>query len=333
MKQLVTVVIFLTIFAAFTSAEAQVKLSGYFIAREECSAYHSFKRGTNPGNVMTEIDKAYDLIGKNKQSATHYLIKMDAKPNYRWVATGCGEHVIPADTTILTDTSPNDPSSDPDSRYVLAISWQPGFCETKPSKPECQSQTEDRFDAMHFTLHGLWPQPRGNQYCHISPEEVAKDKNKKWADLLELTLSEETRNELNKVMPGTQSFLHRHEWTKHGTCYNGETPDKYFSDSIMLMRALNNPGAPFHTLFADNIGKELTAAEISNAFDETFGDGTSDKIKISCSRDGDRLLITEITINLQGDLDEISMSEALFSAPNTNNRGCTMGIVDPVGFQ
>src|SRR3546814_1497468 len=41
--------------------------------------------------------------------------------------------------------------------FVLAVSWQPAFCETRPAKPECVTQDEDRFDASHFALHGLWP--------------------------------------------------------------------------------------------------------------------------------------------------------------------------------
>src|SRR3546814_10932851 len=53
--------------------------------------------------------------------------------------------------------------------FVLAVSWQPAFCETRPAKPECVTQDEDRFDASHFALHGLWPQPRGNVYCGVEP--------------------------------------------------------------------------------------------------------------------------------------------------------------------
>src|SRR3546814_5265076 len=53
--------------------------------------------------------------------------------------------------------------------FVLAVSWQPAFCETRPAKPECVTQDEDRFDASHFALHGLWPQPRGNVSCGVEP--------------------------------------------------------------------------------------------------------------------------------------------------------------------
>ena len=50
--------------------------------------------------------------------------------------------------------------------YVLAISWEPAFCEDHEGKSECQRETEQTFDATHFSLHGLWPQPKGNFYCH-----------------------------------------------------------------------------------------------------------------------------------------------------------------------
>jgi len=315
---------------------AQVKLSGYFIARSECPAFQSIRKQTNPGDITTTVDQAYDLYGKNKASASHYQIQMQADPPRRWVAVGCGEHVVPVD--VVTTTPPTQPPTPPsppsgDARYVLAVSWQPAFCETRPTKPECQSQNEDRFDASHFTLHGLWPQPRSNIFCNVTPQEVADDKNHRWASLPELSLADATRQKLNTVMPGTQSFLQRHEWTKHGTCYHGESPDKYFQDALAYMRDLNAADSEIRQLFADHVGRKITAAQVREAFEDRFGDGSSDKIKIACKRDGNRLLITELTIGLQGELDEIPMSEALFAAPRANNIGCSGGIVDPVGLQ
>ena len=54
-----------------------------------------------------------------------------------------------------------------DGDMVLAISWQAGFCETRPRLPECRSQTNKRYDANHFALHGLWPQPGNLAYCDV----------------------------------------------------------------------------------------------------------------------------------------------------------------------
>jgi ribonuclease T2 len=38
------------------------------------------------------------------------------------------------------------------AEHVLAVSWQPAFCETRPRLPECRSQTADRFDASNFRI-------------------------------------------------------------------------------------------------------------------------------------------------------------------------------------
>jgi len=67
--------------------------------------------------------------------------------------------------------------------YVLALSWQPAFCERKPNRPECRSQHERRYDANNFSLHGLWPQPRDYVYCNIPKDIVELDKRGRWSDL------------------------------------------------------------------------------------------------------------------------------------------------------
>ena len=49
-------------------------------------------------------------------------------------------------------------------RFVLALSWEPAFCETQPDVPECRSQTTGSLDARQFSLHGLWPP---DVYCDV----------------------------------------------------------------------------------------------------------------------------------------------------------------------
>ena len=71
------------------------------------------------------------------------------------------------------------------TQFVLAISWQPAFCETRPEKPECDSQTPDRFDAANFALHGLWPQPRSRDYCGVDEATVRTDEDGDWHELPE----------------------------------------------------------------------------------------------------------------------------------------------------
>ncbi len=89
-----------------------------------------------------------------------------AQPDRRWVAVDCG-------TIDGAQAAPPAPPSRPQAsgpkpRYTLAVSWQPAFCEARTRTPECRSQTPGRFDASHFSLHGLWPEPYENVFCGVS---------------------------------------------------------------------------------------------------------------------------------------------------------------------
>ncbi len=117
-------------------------------------------------------------------------------------------------------------------RYVLALCWQPAFCEGNARKRECKSMTGARFDATHLSIHGLWPQPGTNVYCGVSQALMAADKQGRWQDIPEPRLSLATRDALELMMPGTQSLLDRHEWIKHGTCYPAGAPKPTTSDTI-----------------------------------------------------------------------------------------------------
>ena len=216
------------------------------------------------------------------------------------------------------------------TQFVLAISWQPAFCENRPNRPECESQTETRFDAENFALHGLWPQPRSRDYCGVDASTVAADENGDWADLPEPELSAELREELDRVMPGTQSALDRHEWIKHGTCYEGDA-ERYFGDSLDVLEAIN--ASAVRELFSASIGEELTQEAVRAAFDEAFGAGAGDRVRLACVEDDGRRLINELTIGLTGDIDgPQSFADRIMEARPTDG-GCSGGIVDPIGLQ
>jgi ribonuclease T2 len=318
-------------------AAADVPLTGFFIAREACPALQSIRKETNPGAVQTEPNRSYPLLSKNKPAASHYMIEIaGAEPPRRWVAVTCGEHVVSADgSTPPPKTSEEEgggglPSSKQPA-YILSVSWQPAFCEGKSDKTECKTQSAGRFDATHFTLHGLWPQPGSNTFCHVSSDLVAADKNKEWDKLPAPKLEAATRKSLEEVMPGTASNLERHEWIKHGSCFQGESADAYFSRALALMAQLN--GSKARELFASHIGSEITNAAIKDAFDESFGAGSGDRVRVSCKRDGSRNLIVELTIGLVGEIDDEPSFAELVAASSPTDPGCPRGIVDPVGLQ
>ncbi|RUM64493.1 MAG: ribonuclease T [Sulfurimonas sp.] len=196
------------------------------------------------------------------------------------------------------------------TRNALAISWQNAFCQTHQKKRECRNVKKTDFSASHFTLHGLWPQPRNNTYC--------KPTKKLW-------LNPSLYQELLRVMPAAKSGLHQHEWKKHGTCYH-TTPERYFEDSIMLLAQINN--SYVRDFFVRNVGNHVTIKQVRLAFDKAFGKGSGRKVTMQCNSG----LITELRINLEGDISKAKTFGALLKNAPMARHSCQKGRIDRVGF-
>ena len=206
------------------------RLEGFFIATRACEAYQSKNKLTNPGDVVTEPDRAYVMRGINAPGGDYFQIVVPGAPvvTERWVSADCGRHVVDAGTPVapagggtaaVVTPEPGKESAD----NLLALSWQPAFCEGKASKTECRQLNEGLLPVteQQFSLHGLWPQPQGNDYCGVPASVKAMDVPSQWQDLPAPEISLETRELLDVAMPGTASFLENHEWIKHGTCFKG----------------------------------------------------------------------------------------------------------------
>ncbi|AJD41849.1 ribonuclease [Rhizobium sp. SEMIA 4085] len=217
------------------------------------------------------------------------------------------------------------------TRFILAASWQPAFCQTNQRKPECSSQTKERFDATNFSLHGLWPLRQN--YCGVSKDLQAVDKDGDWQKLPKVKLTAENASALAKAMPGTQSGLERHEWTKHGTCTK-MSADDYFGVAIRLMDDLN--GSAVRDLFAANVGRTVKADQVKTAFDKSFGAGAGERVKMSCRRAGSVRVISELTIGLSEDAGSAAGAGAglakLMQDAGRTSFGCDEGVVDAAGF-
>ena len=318
--------------AAIVPAWAQTKISGVFVAQQACPAVQSIKKQTNPGNVALVVGSSYKLIGGNKADATYYWIVVPtAQPDLRWVPVGCGTaNLDQADTTTAAPApaAPTTPPATGKAEYVLAISWEPAFCAGLPDKTECVKQTATSYEATHLSLHGLWPQPRNTAYCNVASADEASDKAHDWAALPVVNLSASTRTALDQAMPGTQSLLERHEWIVHGTC-SGSSQDNYFARAALFLDTINNSAVG--ALFAQNIGQRLEGSDVRHAFDTAFGAGDGDRVRLACSRDGDRQLISEITIGLRGDVMGSGGIGELIAASGATDPGCNGGIVDRAG--
>ncbi len=326
---LVSVMMLVLSFVMFNhSALAFVAFNGQLTATDTCKALSSIKNNTNPGNLKLKVGELYPIAGKNKPDATHYLLEIsDASPSQRWVATNCGttDSLVPGVTDNPDVNNDNDLKS---REYILAISWQPAFCETHQSKPECKTleNAPTRFEATNFALHGLFPQPNGNFYCGVSASNVNLDKAKKWSLLpaIENNLQPATWTKLQEIMPGTASDLHRHEWIKHGTCYPGNA-EAYFAESIALLENFN--ASSVQDLAANNINNAVTIREIDTALAKDFGSNAGKKVEVKCENS----LLVELYVSLQGDITPKStIAKLIADSPNTKSEGFSSCVIDDV---
>jgi ribonuclease T2 len=314
-------------------ASADVVVSGSFLATKECPAFQSFRKATNPGGVKIVAGHSYPLLAKNAPEASHYRISVEgAEPPERWVSVDCGSYSDEgASGDLQNSRAAGGPSEGRPAEAVLSLGWEPGFCEGHTDKAECADQNLEHFDATHFTLHGLWPQPRRREYCNVSPALIDTDRKRDWQALPEVDLDAATRAHLVTAMPGTKSFLDRHEWIRHGTCYAPGDAETYFSEALSLLNEVN--GSAVQALFAANIGQEITVGAVRGAFDAAFGPGAGDRVRLSCKWDGSRRLITEVTIGLVAQPGANRTLADLIKASAATDPGCPSGIIDPVGFQ
>ena len=323
---LIPILFFLFLLSGATTAKG---FDACFVASDSCEAFQSFRKKTNPGGVHLESGKSYKILEKNKRK-TAYRVRVEGiKRSARWVSKSCGESqpvcsISNGKTSLPTlKTKKNRPKNRlKQPEYLLALTWQPSFCETHSRKKECRTQTKNRYDATHWSLHGLWPQPRNNAYCGVSYMDKGIDRNKKWHLLAPVKLSQKTATELAFVMPAVASNLHRHEWIKHGTCYGSDAED-YYSDAISLTNQVNN--SIVGKLFNRGVGKRVSLKQVRQHFDKAFGKGAGSKVDMRCDRKG---RVTELWINLKGEVSDDTKIATLLKNALRAGSNCQIGVID-----
>ncbi len=307
MKKIITIALLATLPITLTAKDPKV----YKEATQSCPAFNDMKHRNNTNNITLKVGNSYRILQERKGQVLT-LIEGE-RIAQRWVDKECFEDSKKVEKKEVKSTS---------KQNLLALSWQNAFCQTHQYKKECRSMNSKSFGAFEFVLHGLWPQPRNNQYCNVSKKQVGADKNRQWYRLDKLDLNSTIRSELSKYMPGYSSNLHRHEWVKHGTCY-GTSANKYYSDAISLLKQVNS--SKVQKYFKDNIGKIVTLKEIRKLFDKEFGNGAGEHVTMNC-RGG---LVTELWLHIGNG--STNLSELLKRGKTPKSR-CQKGRVDGVGF-
>ncbi|MCW8445079.1 ribonuclease T [Fluoribacter gormanii] len=177
--------------------------------------------------------------------------------------------------------------------YVLALSSQPGFCETygyEAGKPECMHLSKNSYQAKHLTLHGLWPNQNacGQSYGFCGVEQKSRH-----CAYPPLNLSPPVSEHLKKMMPSYNygSCLERHEWNKHGSCQI-LSADEYFSLAMRLTESVDNSVLGHY--LTEHQGQKVPLTVLRKKVSQTFGKNNSGKVYLGC-RNG---ILVDIYIQL-----------------------------------
>jgi len=192
--------------------------------------------------------------------------------------------------------------------YTLALTWHPGFCDSRTRPPrECRDPTLREGAEQGFVLHGLWPS--------LPPRfaERGVDRRRWWRKgcFLEtsrpegsfcrahppLDLPTALEDALDVAMPGRASCLDRYQYAKHGACLTF-SEEAYFSASVALVERVN--ASAFAAFVILNQGGEVERNALIGAFESAFGQGTGRALRLECRGRGNRLL-TEVRIGIAAD--------------------------------
>ena len=329
------IIIFLMVTLLPTVSMAGKQLEIEREAIKDCKAFNNMKHTKNKNNISIKTGYVYRIL-EHRESQVMILIDNMAESDLRqrWVDSDCfyKKEIVTNKVIIVIDSKGHEKVYKPidktsikqkiSTQNLLAISWQNAFCQTHKRRQECIDRDENHFGSREFLLHGLWPQPRNNQYCDVDKKEIGKDKNKQWSKLKELRLSPKTRGKLEVLMAGYQSYLHRHEWIKHGTCY-GTNADEYYSKSMELLQEINY--SKVGEFFTNNINQTVNIKDIRKIFDKEFGIGTGESVDMRCKNG----LIIALWLNIGGGDGTLS---TLLKKGQKVKSSCNKGEIDALGF-
>ena len=278
--------------------------SGTLTASRACEAFQSFRKSTNPDGTKLSPGTGYTILETHDAGWTRVQVP-GARPPERWVQNDCGAAAGGTAPSTSKSTGARPSSDDPATTntgqgmcktpdqydsFVLAMSWQPGFCEWTAGGRRggrvWVAGVAGMLQVSNRPRHGLWP---NRQQCGISYGDCGN---------APMTLSKETVAYIGPWMP---NFLYEkgfgeHEWRKHGTCQTTLNPDAYFRRAVDLVKQFNDSGVGKY--IRQNIGGAISRNTFYEKLQaETGSDAYRDSVKLMCSGQ----YLTEIQVKLPRD--------------------------------
>lgn len=282
------IALFFAVIPLFSHSSIQV--NGRLNVSKSCSAYLSKNKKNNPDQLIIQAGQQYEIKEINRLFNPEWLrIKLHPPINaLRWVSIECGEYTYQLSTHTSCNLRPGRADS-----YVLALSWQPAFCQAygyEKGKPECLQLRSNSFQASHLVLHGLWPSQRncGQHYSYCLGSIRSRN-----CDYPPLSLSAAVATSLKQMMPSYAhgSCLERYEWNKHGSCQS-LSADDYYSLAIRLNKEVNQTA--LGQFLHEHLGYTVQRGQLREMIRRSFGQNTTRKVYLGCKKG----LLVDIYIQL-----------------------------------
>jgi len=300
---------------------ASESASGQFTATQNCEAFSSFAKRSNPGAVQVAAGTSYTVREINKVEYDWLRVEVPgAEPSLRWVQRSCGTPALAAQPAKAPSGQAGGEScsiANKQDSYVLAITWQPGFCEHASfngKKPECDAMNSGKLEAKTLSLHGLWPNKKecGTHYGGCEGPAFA--------------LTKET---IDKVAPWMPNFYFErsfgaYEWNKHGKC-QALPPDEYFLKAVSAVQVVND--SEVGKIVLGSAGKSFRIGEFFDRVKARYGEQVASSITLVCTQ---RKYLQEIRVALPLDFStggELPQLVGNTPAPAPREIGCDDQVV------
>jgi ribonuclease I len=232
--------------------------------------------------------------------------------------------------------------------YVLALSWQTGFCQSMHVRgrnvpTECRMQQEKRDKTQFLTIHGLWPglpksiaargvdNKRWMRYgCATRPvPDMPEAKSARKCALPQVAISPDIAEKLSNAMPGAggNSCLERYEYAKHGVCF-GFSPDAWFATMLRLNQEVRQ--SALGRFLAAHYGETVSRSDFNRALENAWGKNSVKAVKLTCH--GNPAWLTEIQINLRADSINAPLNAHSFLAQPHPGNCAKRFLLDAAGF-
>lgn len=176
---------------------------------------------------------------------------------------------------------------------LLVVTWGPSLCAVEESNPGCRSGHVQNLGST-LIVHGLWPQPRTEQFCGVPEAVVERARDLDSTDMPTVDLPAQLSTSLQSMMSDA-SVMAPHEWYTHGTC-SGVAPDVYFGDLVSLSEQV---GDLLNPVFRDAEHSKLSLGAVRDRFDTEFGGGAGNRVGLSCRDvDGQGVVVYEVHVSL-----------------------------------